>query len=88
MSKPRLLMLDEPSLGLAPQIVEDMFDLISRLRHTGLTILLVEQNVSMALEVADRGYVLSSDAVAISGTAAELIDAEEVAQAYLGIEAT
>jgi len=87
MSKPRLLMLDEPSLGLAPQIVEDMFDLISRLRHTGLTILLVEQNVSMALEIADRGYVLTSGAVAISGTAAELMDAEEVAQAYLGIDA-
>lgn len=88
MSKPRLLMLDEPSLGLAPQIVEDTFDLISRLRLTGLTILLVEQNVSMALEIADRGYVLTSGAVAISGTAAELIDAEEVAQAYLGIDAT
>ena len=88
MSKPRLLLLDEPSLGLAPQIVEDIFDLISRLRHSGLTILLVEQNVAMALEVADRGYVLTSGAVAISGTAAELIDAEEVAQAYLGIDAT
>ncbi len=69
MSKPRLLLLDEPSLGLAPIVVELIFDLIGRLRKLGLTILLVEQNVHQALDIADRGYVVSGGTVVLSGTA-------------------
>ncbi len=85
MSGPRLLLLDEPSLGLAPQVVDDIFDLIARLRESGLTILLVEQNVAMALDVADRAYVLASGEIVMEGTAAELKASEEIERAYLGI---
>ncbi|HVT49996.1 MAG TPA: ABC transporter ATP-binding protein [Dongiaceae bacterium] len=84
MSKPRLLLLDEPSLGLAPQVVELIFDLIRRLREMGLTILLVEQNVHQALDIADRGYVVSGGAIVLQGTAAELKVSPEVQKAYLG----
>jgi branched-chain amino acid transport system ATP-binding protein len=84
MSKPRLLLLDEPSLGLAPQVVELIFDLIRRLRDMGLTILLVEQNVHQALDIADRGYVVSGGSVVLQGTAAELKVSPEVQKAYLG----
>jgi branched-chain amino acid transport system ATP-binding protein len=84
MSKPRLLLLDEPSLGLAPIVVELIFDLIGRLRKLGLTILLVEQNVHQALDIADRGYVISGGAVVLAGTAAELKTSPEVQKAYLG----
>jgi branched-chain amino acid transport system ATP-binding protein len=84
MSKPRLLLLDEPSLGLAPIVVEMIFDLIGRLRQMGLTILLVEQNVHQALDIADRGYVVSGGTVVLSGSAAELKTSPDVQKAYLG----
>ncbi len=84
MSSPRLLLLDEPSLGLAPQIVETIFDHILELRREGITILLVEQNVAMSLEVADRGYVMAAGAVVTSGTAEELSSSHLIEQAYLG----
>jgi branched-chain amino acid transport system ATP-binding protein len=85
MSGPRLLLLDEPSLGLAPQVVDSIFDLIMRLKSRGLTILLVEQNVALALEVADRGYVLTNGMVSMSGSSAELEASDEVERAYLGM---
>lgn len=84
MSGPRLLLLDEPSLGLAPQVVDSIFELIMRLKSRGLTILLVEQNVALALEVADRGYVLANGMVSMSGSSAELESSDEVERAYLG----
>ncbi|MFO1169489.1 MAG: ABC transporter ATP-binding protein [Hyphomicrobiaceae bacterium] len=83
MSGPKLLMLDEPSLGLAPQIVDSVFDLIAELRQQGLTILLVEQNAARALEIADRGYVLVNGRIELQGTGAELLDSERVKEAYL-----
>jgi branched-chain amino acid transport system ATP-binding protein len=84
MSRPRLLLLDEPSLGLAPLIVRGIFSTIRELRSTGMTILLVEQNATLALQEADRGYVLEAGRVTISGPAAELLTDERVRQAYLG----
>ena len=86
MSEPRLLLLDEPSLGLAPQIVDSIFELILRLKQRGQTILLVEQNVAAALDIADRGYVLANGTIAMSGTAAMLRVSAQVARAYLGAE--
>jgi branched-chain amino acid transport system ATP-binding protein len=87
MSRPQLLLLDEPSLGLAPQIVETIFALIERLRAGGLTVLLVEQNVAMALEIADRGYVMAQGRVAMAGPAAELRASAAIERAYLGASA-
>jgi len=87
MSDPKLLIMDEPSLGLAPQIVAEIFELIARLRRDGRTILLVEQNVAKALEIADRGYVLVNGRIAFHGTAAELLASKEIEHAYLGREA-
>ncbi len=84
MSKPRLILLDEPSLGLAPQIIDTVFDLIADLRRKGLTVLLVEQNVALALEIADRATVLANGEVALAGTARELATSDLVRQAYLG----
>ena len=84
MSRPRLLMLDEPSLGLAPQLNDKVFDLISGLRSTGLTVLLIEQNVALALEIADKATVLANGEVALAGSAAELYNSDLVRQAYLG----
>jgi len=84
MSEPKLLLLDEPSLGLAPQIVDDIFDLILRLKARGLTILLVEQDAIAALDIADRAYVMANGRIVMSGPAAELRTSEEVARAYLG----
>ena len=84
MSKPKLLMLDEPSMGLAPILVEQVFDIIRSLHKEGTTILLVEQNAQMALSVADRAYVLETGKVTLSGTGAELARSEEVRKAYLG----
>ncbi len=84
MSKPKLLLLDEPSLGLAPIVVELIFDLIKRLRGLGITILVVEQNVHQALDIADRGYVVSGGSVVLSGTAAELKTSPDVQKAYMG----
>ncbi|TIL64718.1 ABC transporter ATP-binding protein [Mesorhizobium sp.] len=84
MGKPRMVLLDEPSLGLAPQLIDTVFDLIAELRRNGLTILLVEQNVALALEVADRAIVLANGEVVLSGTAKELATSDLVRQAYLG----
>ena len=84
MSHPRLLMLDEPSMGLAPILVEQIFDIIRQLHKEGTTILLVEQNAQMALSVADRAYVMETGKITLSGTGAELAANEEVKAAYLG----
>ena len=84
MSRPRLLLLDEPSLGLAPLIVREIFAIIRDLHRAGVTILLVEQNAQLALQHADRGYVLDAGQITISGRAAELIDDDRVRKAYLG----
>lgn len=84
MSKPRLLMLDEPSMGLAPILVQEIFNIIKSLHDTGTTVLLVEQNARMALSVADRAYVLETGRVSMSGDAADLANDDRVKQAYLG----
>jgi branched-chain amino acid transport system ATP-binding protein len=84
MAKPRLLLLDEPSLGLAPVIVQKVFAIIAEIRRRGTTVLLVEQNAHMALSVADRGYVLETGRLAVSGKPAELWSNDEVRAAYLG----
>ena len=84
MAKPRLLLLDEPSLGLAPVIVQKVFSIIDEIRRRGTTVLLVEQNARMALSVADRGYVLESGRLALSGKPKELWSNDEVRAAYLG----
>ena len=84
MSRPKLLMLDEPSMGLAPILVEQIFDIIRELHKAGTTILLVEQNAQMALSVADRAYVLETGRITLSGTGAELARSPEVKKAYLG----
>lgn len=84
MSKPKILMLDEPSMGLAPILVQQIFDIIKELHAAGTTILLVEQNAEMALEVANRAYVLESGRIKLSGTGAELAQSDEIKKAYLG----
>ena len=84
MSKPSLLMLDEPSMGLAPILVEQIFDIVRELNQHGTTILLVEQNANMALSVADRGYVLETGKIVATGSGAELLEDEAVKKAYLG----
>lgn len=84
MSRPKLLLLDEPSLGLAPQIVREIFSVIRQLHEEGVTILLVEQNAHLALETADRGYVLEAGRLTLTGHASELINDERVRKAYLG----
>jgi branched-chain amino acid transport system ATP-binding protein len=85
MARPRLLLLDEPSLGLAPQIVQTIFKIIREINASGTTILLVEQNAHMALEVAHKGYVLEVGRIAMSDTAANLARSDEVRKAYLGV---
>ena len=84
MSHPKLLMLDEPSMGLAPILVDQIFDIIKELHDAGTTILLVEQNASKALKIADRAYVLETGSITLSGTGAELANSDEVRKAYLG----
>ena len=84
MSHPKLLMLDEPSMGLAPILVSQVFDMIKRLNETGTTILLVEQNAEKALSIADRAYVMETGMITLSGTGAELAASEKVRDAYLG----
>ena len=84
MSKPKLLMLDEPSMGLAPILVEQIFEIIQSLHKAGTTILLVEQNAQMALSVANRGYVLETGKIVATGTGAALLEDESVKKAYLG----
>lgn len=85
MSKPRLLLLDEPSMGLAPKLVADVFDTINHIRDSGITVLLVEQNAHRTLELADRGYVIESGEIKVSGTGLELLESEDVRRAYLGM---
>ncbi len=84
MASPKLLLLDEPSMGLAPIIVEEIFEIIQRINGTGTTVLLVEQNAYMALHVATKGYLLENGRIIISGTAAELLKNKEISKAYLG----
>ena len=84
MSQPKLLMLDEPSMGLAPLLVEQIFEIIKELNKAGTTILLVEQNAQMALSVAHRAYVLETGRITLSGTGEELANSDEVRKAYLG----
>jgi branched-chain amino acid transport system ATP-binding protein len=85
MSDPRLLLLDEPSAGLAPVIVEQVFDLIERLRRSGLTVLIVEQNVQQVLRVVDRAYLLKAGGLRAAGSAAELLQSPSIREAYLGV---
>ena len=85
MSDPKLLLLDEPSAGLAPVVVQQVFDLVKRIRAGGLTVLIVEQNVQQVLRVVDRAYLLEAGRVRNSGTAAELLASSEIKQAYLGV---
>ena len=85
MSRPRFLCMDEPSMGLAPVLVEQQFDEIQRIRERGITVFVVEQNAAMALAVADRGYVLQSGRVVLSGTAQQLLDNPQMKRAYLGV---
>ncbi len=84
MMDPDIIMLDEPSLGLAPIIVEEIFDLILKIRENGKTVLLIEQNATMALSIADRGYVMENGEITITGTGKELLNNEKVQAAYLG----
>lgn len=84
MSKPKLLLLDEPSLGLGPRIVDQIFDILVRIREEGVTVLLVEQNAAMALELADRAYVIETGKIALSGGGKELAENADVQKAYLG----
>lgn len=84
MSRPRLLMLDEPSMGLAPILVDEIFSIIKGLNQQGTTILLVEQNASMALSIADRGYVLETGTISKTGTGGDLLHDDDVRRAYLG----
>ena len=84
MSRPKLLMLDEPSMGLAPILVDEIFEIIQALNKNGTTILLVEQNANMALKVAARGYVLETGKIVKTGTGAELLVDDDVRKAYLG----
>lgn len=84
MSNPRVLLLDEPSMGLAPLLVAEIFAIIKRVNEQGTTVLLVEQNAFMALQIADRGYVMETGTIVLSGSASELISDEDVKRAYLG----
>jgi len=85
MAKPRLLLLDEPSMGLAPMLVEQILDVVEGLKRAGLTVLLVEQNARAALAIADRGYVVETGRIAASGSAAQLLADDRVQAAYLGV---
>jgi branched-chain amino acid transport system ATP-binding protein len=85
MQRPALLMLDEPSVGLAPRMVAVVFELVARIRAEGLSVLLVEQNVRQALALADRGYVLENGRIVLQGAGAELIEHPKVKRAYLGL---
>ena len=86
MSKPKILLLDEPSMGLAPLLVQEIFDIIKDINQNGTTVLLIEQNAGMALSVADRAYVIENGKIVLSGTGAELAMSDEIKKAYLGGE--
>ena len=85
MANPKLLLLDEPSLGLAPIVVRDILNLVKQIRDLGTTILLVEQNARSALRISDRGYVLETGKIALEGTARELLESPQVQKVYLGM---
>jgi branched-chain amino acid transport system ATP-binding protein len=85
MSKPKLLAMDEPSLGLAPVIVERLFDVLQEIRKTGLTLLIIEQNVQRTLEMADRGYVMENGQIVLEGTGKDLLGNEHLRTHYLGV---
>ncbi|WP_274425602.1 ABC transporter ATP-binding protein [Chelativorans sp. YIM 93263] len=87
LAQPRMLLLDEPSLGLAPLVVEKIFDVIARLKSTGVTIFLIEQNAAMALDIADVAYVMETGRIVLSGTGSELANNDRVRQSYLGVAA-
>jgi branched-chain amino acid transport system ATP-binding protein len=84
MARPRLLLMDEPSMGLSPRLVQQNFDLIQEINRSGVTIFVVEQNAAMALAVAHRGYVLRTGEIVMSGTASDLLRSQGIRQAYLG----
>lgn len=84
MSRPRILLLDEPSMGLAPLLVQEIFSIIRDINKAGTTILLVEQNASMALQIASRAYVMETGSIVLSGTGAELMQSDDIKKAYLG----
>ena len=84
MARPRVLLLDEPSMGLAPLFVQEIFDIIASIAQGGTTILLVEQNANMALQIASRAYVMETGKIVLSGDAAQLMASEDVKNAYLG----
>ena len=84
MSKPRVLLLDEPSMGLAPMLVEQVFGAVQQVRDQGVPVLLVEQNAFMALQIADRGYVMETGEISLAGSNRELLENEDVKRAYLG----
>lgn len=84
MSRPRILCLDEPSMGLAPLLVQEIFDIIKEINSSGTTILLIEQNASMALQTADRAYVIETGTIILSGTGIELMQSDDIKKAYLG----
>ncbi|NLU53132.1 MAG: ABC transporter ATP-binding protein [Clostridiaceae bacterium] len=84
MSRPKILFLDEPSMGLAPLLVQEIFNIIKDINQSGTTILLVEQNASMALQIADHAYVMETGSITLSGTGAELMQSEDIKKAYLG----
>ena len=84
MSKPKLLLLDEPSMGLAPIFIQEIFNIIQQIQAQGTTVLLIEQNAKMALSIASRGYVLETGKIVLSGTGQELLESDAVQKAYLG----
>jgi branched-chain amino acid transport system ATP-binding protein len=84
MSRPRLMLLDEPSMGLAPLLVQEIFNIIKEINDSGTTVLLVEQNARMALSIADKAYVLETGNITLEGTGKELLNSEAVQKAYLG----
>jgi len=84
MSRPRLLLMDEPSMGLSPALVQQNFRIIKEIHSSGVAVLMVEQNATMALSIADRGYVLSTGEIVLEGLAAELLRSEDLKRAYLG----
>ncbi|WP_273751066.1 ABC transporter ATP-binding protein [Leuconostoc mesenteroides] len=84
MAKPKLLLLDEPSMGLAPLFIEKVFDIIKNVNAQGMTVLVIEQNANQALKIADRGYILESGKITMTGTGAELLASDDVRKAYLG----
>ena len=84
MSRPRLLLMDEPSMGLSPALVQQNFEIIAEVHRSGMAVLMVEQNATMALSIADRGYVLSTGEIVLQGSAADLLQSEDLKRAYLG----